>query len=63
MISIRINSELAMPLIFRFAQQGAHVEVSQDISGYIIEIPGEDTLTGETRQDFMRALRQVRKSL
>lgn len=57
---IRVNSELANPMLFRVAQlQDVTLEISHDIVGFSIEQTGEETITGTDRREFHMAIRDI----
>lgn len=61
---IRVNSDLANPMLFRVAQlEGISLEVSHDIVGFSIEQDGEVTVTGTERREFHMAIRDIMRSV
>ena len=62
-MKIQANSDLATPLLIRLARLGITLEISSEISGFVIQIPGEDDVVGTERGEFMRAIVDIRKRL
>ena len=57
---IRVNSQLATPMLFRVAQMDdVTIEISADVEGFVIEREGEETLVGSDRRDFHMAMREI----
>lgn len=57
---IRVNSQLATPMLFRVMQmEDVTLEVSADIEGFVIEREGQDDVTGSDRREFHMAIREL----
>ncbi len=64
MTSIEVNSELLLPVLFKFARQGLHLEVSNDIEGFLIQMPGgEENISGTTRRELIDVLRDLKRAV
>lgn len=57
---IRVNSQLATPMLFRVMQmEDVTLEVSSDIEGFSIEREGQEDVTGSDRREFHTAIRDL----